>query len=108
MLETPARTPWTRVPYRWYTDADVYAREQERIFRGRAWNYAALACEIPSHGDFKTTTLGERPVVVAASTHPGEETAARTAVSPSVIPRTATPRRSSAPTTSGPTTSKAS
>ena len=64
MLETPARTPWTRVPYRWYTDADVYAREQERIFRGRAWNYAALACEIPSHGDFKTTTIGDAPIVL--------------------------------------------
>jgi len=28
MIETPAGAPWTRVPYRWYTDADVYAREQ--------------------------------------------------------------------------------
>ena len=64
MLETPPRTPWTRVPYRWYTDADVYAREQERIFRGKTWNYAALACEIPNHGDFKTTTIGDAPIVL--------------------------------------------
>ena len=63
MLDTPTRrAPWTRVPYRWYTDADVYAREQERIFRGRAWNYAALACEIPKHGDFKTSTIGDAPI----------------------------------------------
>jgi salicylate 5-hydroxylase large subunit len=64
MLETPTSAPWTRVPYRWYTDADVYAREQERIFRGKSWNYAALACEIPNHGDFKTTTIGDAPIVL--------------------------------------------
>jgi salicylate 5-hydroxylase large subunit len=65
MLETPpTSTPWTRVPYRWYTDADIYAREQERIFRGSTWNYAALACEIPNHGDFKTTTIGDAPIVL--------------------------------------------
>jgi salicylate 5-hydroxylase large subunit len=65
MLEAPAaRAPWTRVPYRWYTDADIYAREQERVFRGKTWNYAALACELPSHGDFKTTTIGDAPIVL--------------------------------------------
>jgi salicylate 5-hydroxylase large subunit len=64
MLDTQTRAPWTRVPYRWYTDAGVYAREQERIFRGKAWNYAALACEIPNHGDFKTTTIGDAPIVL--------------------------------------------
>jgi len=65
MLETPpTAAPWTRVPYRFYTDADIYAREQERIFRGKTWNYAALACEIPKHGDFKTTTIGDAPIVL--------------------------------------------
>lgn len=64
MPETQARPSWTRVPYRWYVDADIYAREQERIFRGRAWNYAMLACEIPAHGDYKTTTIGDAPIVL--------------------------------------------
>ena len=64
LLDVKKRAPWTRVPYRWYTDADVYAQEQQRIFRGRAWNFAALACEIPNHGDFKTTIVGDAPIVL--------------------------------------------
>ena len=63
-LHPPQREPWTRVPYRWYTDPDIYAREMEVIFRGRAWNYAALSCEIPKHGDYKTTTIGDAPIVL--------------------------------------------
>lgn len=57
--------PWTRVPYDWYIDPDVYAREQAQIFRGAAWNYAALSAEIPKTGDFKTTTIGDAPIVLA-------------------------------------------
>ena len=30
---------YSRVPYRLYHDAEVYAREQERIFRGPVWNF---------------------------------------------------------------------
>ena len=54
----------TRVPYRVYTDPDLYRREQERIFKGASWNYVALGCEIPKPGDFKRSTIGEVPVVV--------------------------------------------
>jgi len=57
-----ARVP-TLVPYRGYTDPDVFQRELERIFRP-AWNYVALAAEIPEHGDFRRTTVGDVPVVV--------------------------------------------
>ncbi len=53
-----------RVPYRAYTDPAVYEREQERIFSGPAWNYVALSCEVPNPGDFKQSTIGEKPVVV--------------------------------------------
>ncbi len=55
----------TRVPYAVYTDPAIYARERERLFLGPCWNYLALECEIPGPGDFKTTFVGDVPVVVA-------------------------------------------
>ena len=55
----------SRIPYWVYTDPDVYRLEQERIFRGPAWSYVALAAEIPRPGDFLRTSVGETPVVVA-------------------------------------------
>ncbi len=54
-----------RVPYWIYTDADLYAREQERIFCGPSWNYVALEAELPNPGDFKRTFVGDRSVVIA-------------------------------------------
>ena len=54
----------TRVPYRVYSDHEIYAREQARIFRGPVWNFLCLALEIPKPGDFKTTFVGETPVIV--------------------------------------------
>lgn len=53
-----------RVPYWVYSDPEVYAAELERIWYGPHWLYCALEAEIPGVGDWKTTTLGERPVVV--------------------------------------------
>src|SRR3974377_413228 len=52
-------------PYRAYTDPDLYALEQERIFRGTTWSFLALECEIPNPGDYKTTYVGDAPVIVA-------------------------------------------
>ncbi len=54
----------SHVPYRVYTDPTLYALEQERIFRGPTWNFVALAAELPERGDFKTTFVGDTPVVV--------------------------------------------
>lgn len=54
----------TRVPYRVYTDPDIYALEQERIFRGPIWSFLCLEIDIPNPGDFKTNFVGEIPVVV--------------------------------------------
>ncbi|MFM1816564.1 MAG: hypothetical protein RLZ98_3259 [Pseudomonadota bacterium] len=54
----------SRAPYRVYTDPDIYAREQERIFRGPVWNFLCLECEIPNSGDYKNTYVGDNPVVV--------------------------------------------
>jgi salicylate 5-hydroxylase large subunit len=56
-----------RVPYWVYSDPDVYAAELERIWYGPHWLYCGLEAEIPEVGDFKTTTLGERPVIVTRS-----------------------------------------
>jgi len=55
----------SRAPYRVYTDPELYALEQERIFRGPTWNFLALECEIPQPGDYKTTHVGDAPVIVA-------------------------------------------
>lgn len=52
------------VPYDVFKSREVYEREQERIFRGRTWSFVALECEIPAVGDFKSTFVGDTPVVV--------------------------------------------
>lgn len=54
----------TRVPYRLYSDPHEYACEQERIFRGPVWHYIGLEAELPEAGDFKTTYVGDMPVIV--------------------------------------------
>ena len=54
----------TRVPYWLYSDPEIYAREQERIFHGPSWSYVALEAEIPNAGDFKRTFIGDKSVVV--------------------------------------------
>ena len=56
-----------RVPYWVYSDPDVYAAELERIWYGPHWLYVGLEAEIPGVGDYKTTTLGERPVIMVRS-----------------------------------------
>ncbi|HVA14326.1 MAG TPA: Rieske 2Fe-2S domain-containing protein [Stellaceae bacterium] len=53
-----------RAPAWIYTDPSIYAREQERIFGGRSWNYVGLTAEIPQSGDFLQSYVGETPVVV--------------------------------------------
>ena len=52
------------MPYWVYSDPDVYAQEQTRIFSGPYWNYVALEAEIPNPGDFVRSHVGERPVIV--------------------------------------------
>ena len=58
------RNDYSRVPYWLYHDADVYALEQERIFHGPVWNYLCLEAEMPGPGDFRTTWVGDTPVLV--------------------------------------------
>ena len=61
----------SRVPYRVYSDAALYEREQERIFRGPTWNFLCLEAEIPNPGDYKTTMVGDAPVIVVRDTDGG-------------------------------------
>jgi salicylate 5-hydroxylase large subunit len=58
-------TPGThRVPNAIYSDASNYQKELQHFFYGAHWCYVGLACEIPNAGDFKTTSIGERPVIM--------------------------------------------
>lgn len=54
---------FTRVPYRVFHDAAVYAAEAERLFRGPHWNYLCVEAEIPNPGDFVVGYVGETQVV---------------------------------------------
>jgi salicylate 5-hydroxylase large subunit len=66
--ETPADRRWpeagsSRIPNWVYTDPEIFAREQERVFAGQGWLYVCLEAEIPKPGDFKRSRLGAKEVV---------------------------------------------
>ena len=68
----PIRLDWpaagvSRVPYRVYTDPDLYGLEQQRIFRGPAWNFLGLAVQVPNAGDFKAAFVGDTPAEPSGS-----------------------------------------
>tara|TARA_R100001143_G_scaffold63250_2_gene69162 strand:+ start:2052 stop:3341 length:1290 start_codon:yes stop_codon:yes gene_type:complete len=48
-----------------YTSQEIYDREMALIFRGDTWNFVALEAEIPNHGDYKRSYVGDTPVVVS-------------------------------------------
>ena len=61
-LTEPFRWPSegvTRAPYRLFSDPEIYALEQARIFRGPVWSFLCLEVEIPNPGDYRTTTVGD-------------------------------------------------
>jgi len=66
----PAAGP-SRVPNWIYTDPQIFAREQERIFEGPSWLYVCLDAEIPNPGDFTRSRLGMREVVAVRGTDGG-------------------------------------
>jgi anthranilate 1,2-dioxygenase large subunit len=53
-----------RVPYRVFSDQGVYQAELSKLFLGPTWQFLTLANELPNTGDYKTTFLGETPVIV--------------------------------------------
>ena len=58
----------SRVPNWVYTDPDIFAREQSRVFGANDWLYVCLEAEIPNPGDFKRSQLGTREVVAVRGT----------------------------------------
>ena len=63
LISWPKEGP-TRAPYQVMHDPDIYRLEMERIFRGPTWHYLCLDVEIPNPGDYKTTFIGETPIIV--------------------------------------------
>lgn len=47
-----------------YLDPKIFALEMERIF-GRGWIYVGHDSQIPEPGDYVTTTLGAKPVILS-------------------------------------------
>ncbi len=58
------RRDGSRVPFAAFASPEVYALEQERIYRGPVWSFLGLEAEIPKPGDFKRTYIGDTPVVM--------------------------------------------
>jgi phenylpropionate dioxygenase-like ring-hydroxylating dioxygenase large terminal subunit len=54
----------TRVPFWVYQDDANYHAELRRIFEGPTWNYLCLESDVAEPGQFRTTFVGEMPVVV--------------------------------------------
>jgi len=53
-----------RVPYWVYQDEANYRDELRRLFEGPVWNYVGLESDVARPGDFRTTFVGEMPVIV--------------------------------------------
>jgi anthranilate 1,2-dioxygenase large subunit len=58
------KTDGSRVPFKVYSSDEIYALEQERIYRGPTWSFLGLEAEIPKPGDYKSTFIGDTPVVM--------------------------------------------
>ena len=54
----------TAVPYSVFNNQEVYELEQEKIYNGDTWHFLAATAEIPDKGSFKSTYIGDTPVVV--------------------------------------------
>jgi anthranilate 1,2-dioxygenase large subunit len=54
----------SRVPFWVYSDPDIHDREQRDLFQGPTWNFLCLDVEIPDPGDYKTTMVGDAPIIV--------------------------------------------
>jgi anthranilate 1,2-dioxygenase large subunit len=51
-------------PFSVYLDEDVYKLEQEKLYRGPVWSYLGLDVEVPNAGDYKSTFVGDTPIVM--------------------------------------------
>lgn len=57
---TPSRST---LPYAWYSDPDVLARERERIF-ARRWQYVGHTGQVPEPGSLASGRAGQVPVLL--------------------------------------------
>ncbi len=57
----------SRIPFKTYTDDEIYKLELERFFYKAHWCYVGLEAEVPTVGDFKRTVVGERSVIMTRS-----------------------------------------
>ena len=57
------------MPYWVYQDAALYQDEQAKIFRGAVWNFLCLDAELPGANTWRTSNIGEMPVVVTRDAH---------------------------------------
>jgi anthranilate 1,2-dioxygenase large subunit len=58
------RNDGSRIPYEVFTSQAIYDVEQQLIFRGPTWSFLGLEAEIKQPGDFKSTFIGDTPVVM--------------------------------------------
>ncbi|MCX2975491.1 Rieske (2Fe-2S) protein [Halieaceae bacterium IMCC8485] len=63
-MKWPENADHTAVPYYVFHDQDIYNREQDKIYNGPAWHFVALEAELLQLGSFKSTYIGDTPVVV--------------------------------------------
>lgn len=61
-LEWPAN--FNEVPQEVFHREDIYQLELQRIFYGPEWHMLAHVSELPKPGDYKTTYIGEMPVLI--------------------------------------------
>jgi len=57
-------TTLARLPYWVYQDEANYRAELRRIFEGPVWNYVCLESDLARPGDYRTTFVGEMPIIV--------------------------------------------
>jgi phenylpropionate dioxygenase-like ring-hydroxylating dioxygenase large terminal subunit len=57
-----------RVHQKLYTDPDIFNEEMTKIF-GMTWVYLAHESEIPKVNDYKTSYMGNRPVIIVRDQH---------------------------------------
>lgn len=60
-----------QVSGRIYTDAEIFAQEQESVFR-TSWLYVAHESQLREPGDYVTTYAGTQPIIVSRSGDTGE------------------------------------
>ncbi|MEH6502666.1 MAG: aromatic ring-hydroxylating dioxygenase subunit alpha [Cycloclasticus sp.] len=60
-----------RIPFSVYLDEDIYKLEQEKLYRGPIWCYIGLDVEVPVAGDYKSTYVGDTPIVLTRDAEGG-------------------------------------